>query len=73
MTKDGNVNNILVQEMFEDSKEVIRRHTSKRDCQYIGQKKKDKQWSTEHYTENDRLSNTNSSKNRQWTQVLRKG
>ena len=32
-----------------------------------------KQRSTKHYTENKRSSNTNSTKNREWTQVLRMG
>ena len=33
----------------------------------------DKQRSTKHYTQNKRLSNTNPTKNRVRTQVLRKG
>jgi len=36
-------------------------------------KQKDKQRPTKHYTENQRWSNTNTTKNRGWTQVLRKG
>jgi hypothetical protein len=31
-------------------------NTMEEDRQYNGQKKKDKQWSTKHYTENNRLS-----------------
>ena len=31
-------------------------NTMEKDRQYNGQKKKDKQWSTKHYTENNRLS-----------------
>jgi len=32
--------------------DIFRGHQSKRDRQHNGQKKKDKQWSTKHYTEN---------------------
>ena len=42
----------LIREEFKDTKEVIRIHKSKKDRQYNGQKKKDKQRSTKHYTEN---------------------
>ena len=65
MKTDDNVNSILFPERFEDNKGVIRNHTSKTDCQCIGQKKTDRQWSTKHYRENESLSNTNSSKNRE--------
>ena len=34
--------------------------------------KANKQWSTKYYTENQRPSNTNPTKNLRWTQVLRK-
>ena len=34
---------------------------------------KDKHWFTKHYTENSRLSNTNRTKTRGWTQVFSKG
>jgi hypothetical protein len=46
---------------------VIRSHKSK-----VRQWPKDKQQSTKHYTEYNRSSNTNPTKNREWTQVLRK-
>jgi len=36
------------------------------------QKKKDKQWSTKHYTETQRLSNANLTKYWEWTLLLRK-
>jgi hypothetical protein len=42
----------MVHEKFEDIKGVIRSRKSKKDRQYNGQKKKDKQRSTKHYTEN---------------------
>ena len=42
----------LIREEFKDTKEVIRIHKSKKDRQYNDQKKKDKQRSTKHYTEN---------------------
>ena len=42
----------LIREEFKDTKEVIRIHKSKKHSQYNGQKKKDKQRSTKHYTEN---------------------
>jgi hypothetical protein len=38
-------------EEFEDTKELIRIHKSKKGRQLYGQKKKDKQQSTKHYTE----------------------
>jgi hypothetical protein len=38
----------VIQEDFEDTKEVIRIRKSKKDRQYNGQQKKDKQWSTKH-------------------------
>jgi hypothetical protein len=53
-------------------KGVIRNRKSKKDRQYNGQKKRDKQLSTKHYTENQRSSNTNPTKNRGSTHVLRK-
>jgi len=37
---------------FEDTKGVIRSRTSKKEREYHGQKKKDKQGSAKHYTEN---------------------
>ena len=37
---------------IEDTKEVIGGRKSKKDKQYNGQKQKDKQRSTQHYTEN---------------------
>ena len=42
----------MAHEKFEDIKGVIRIRKSKKDRQYNGQKKKDKQRSTKHYTEN---------------------
>ena len=42
----------ILEEKFEDAKGVIRNHKSKKDRQYNGQKKKNKQWFTKHYTEN---------------------
>ena len=51
-------------------KEVIRGRKSKKNRQHNGQK--DKQRSTKYYTENERLSNVNPTKNRGWTQMLRK-
>ena len=42
----------LLQEEFEDSKNVIRSRKSKKDRRHNGQKKKDKQRSTKHNTEN---------------------
>jgi hypothetical protein len=42
----------MAHEKFEDIKGVIRSRKSKKDRQYNGQKKKDKQRSTKHYTEN---------------------
>ena len=56
-------------------KGVIRICKSKKDRQHNGQKikvQKDKQRSTKYYTENNRLSNTNLTKNRGLNQVLRK-
>ena len=61
---------------FEDTKGVIRIHKSTKNRQHNGQMKKgqqDKQRSTNHYTQNQRSSNTNPTKNRGRTQVLRKG
>jgi len=40
------------QEKFEYTKEVIKSRKSKKDRQYNGQKKKDKQWSIKYSTEN---------------------
>jgi len=61
-------------EKFENTKIEIRSRKSKKGRQYNDQKKNDKkQWSTKHYTENETLSDTNPTKNRVWTQVLRKG
>ena len=37
-------------EEYEDTKGVIRIFNSKKDKQNYSQKKKDKQWSTKHYT-----------------------
>ena len=42
----------LLQEEFQDSKNVIRSRKSKKDRRHNGQKKKDKQRSTKHNTEN---------------------
>ena len=39
--------------------------------QHHGQKKKGKQQTAKHYTDNYRSSNTNLTTNRGWTQVLR--
>jgi hypothetical protein len=36
----------------------------------MAKRKKDKQWSTKHYTENYKVSNTNTTKSHGWTQVL---
>ena len=41
-----------MQEEFEDTKGIIRISKSKKDRQYNGQKKKDKQRSTKHFTVN---------------------
>jgi len=41
-----------MEEEFEDTKGVISVRKSKKDRQHNGQKKKDKQRSTKHYTEN---------------------
>jgi len=52
-THDTHVKKVL-QEKFEDTKDVIRNHTLKRDRQHTGQKKKrqkDKQRYTKHYIE----------------------
>jgi hypothetical protein len=53
---------------FENTNGVISSHKSK-DSQCNRQMKKDKQWSTKHFTENYRLNNTNFTKNQGWTQV----
>jgi hypothetical protein len=50
-------------------KEVIRGRKSKKNRQHNGQK--DKQRSTKYYTENERLSNVNPTKNRGWIQMLK--
>ena len=42
---------LVSKEKFEDTKRVTRSRKSQKDRQYNGQKKKDKQWSTKHYTE----------------------
>jgi hypothetical protein len=47
--------NANMKEKIEDTKRVIRSCKSKKDRQYTGQKKKDKQLSTKHYTENCQL------------------
>jgi hypothetical protein len=47
-------------EIFSQYQETLK--IAKKYRQYIGQRKKDKQWSTQHYTENYRLSNTNPTK-----------
>jgi len=49
---NSNLKQHYLQEGFEDAKVVIRSHNSKKDRQHNGQKKKDKQRSTKHYTEN---------------------
>ena len=46
--KDGQYNG----EKFEDTKAIIRSRNSKKSRQHNDQKKKDKQRSTKHYTEN---------------------
>jgi hypothetical protein len=43
---------IIIQEVFEDTKGVIRIRKSEKDRQHNGKKKKVKQRSTKHYTEN---------------------
>jgi hypothetical protein len=56
-----------MREMCEDTKWVIRIRKSKKDRQKNRQKKKghnEKQRSTKHYTENQRASSTNPTKNR---------
>jgi len=66
---------LTLQEEFEDTKEVIKISKSKKNRQHSGQKKKykgTKQHSTKH-THKKRSSNTNPTKTRGWTQVLRKG
>jgi len=40
------------QEEFEDTKRVIRIRISKKNRQHNSQKKKNKQWSAKHYSEN---------------------
>ena len=49
-------------EKFKDIKRVIRSRKQKKDRQYNGQGQKDKQWCTEHHTENQILSITNACK-----------
>ena len=44
------IESIQMYEEFEDTKRVIRIRNSKKDRQHNGQKKKDKQRSTKHYT-----------------------
>ena len=57
----------LSQEEFEDTKGVIRIRHSMKDRQHIGQKKKDKQWSTKHtHKTKDRVTRT-PLKTRGWT------
>ena len=59
-------NRVVYKTSLKISKRVIRICKSKKDRQHIGQKKKwqkDKQQSTNQYTENKRLSNTNPIKN----------
>ena len=54
---------------------VIRSRKSKKDRQCNGRMKKynDKQWYRTPHRKNQRLNNTNHIKNREWTQMLRKG
>ena len=66
---------IFIQREFEDIKCAIIICKSK-DRQRNGQQKKeqkDKQRSTKHYAENKRSSNTNTTENRWWNHVFRKG
>jgi len=53
---------VVLLRKVEDTNRVIRSGKSKKDRQHNGQKKKDKQLSTKHCTENQRSSNTNSTK-----------
>ena len=64
------VSDVYVLEEFEDTKGVIRIHILK-NRQHNGQK--NKQRSIKHTHKTKRLSNTNSTKNRGWTQALWKG
>ena len=58
-------------QIFEDTKGVFRSRKSKKDRPTIQwTKEKDKQWSTKHYTENWRWSNTNAINNHGWTHLL---
>ena len=54
-------------------KGVIRIGKSHKDRQHNGQNEKDKQRSTKHYTVNKRPSNTNLTKNQEWSHMLWKG
>ena len=67
-----NIDLFFYEEKFEDTEGVIKSIISK-DRHHNGQKKKHKQRSTKRYAENKRSSNTNITKNRGWTQVLRTG
>ena len=61
-------------EKLKDTKGVIRNRKSK-DRHHNGQSNKvqrDKQWTTKHHRENEKLSNTNPTKYRGWNQVFRK-
>jgi hypothetical protein len=49
---------------LKDNKGVIKIYKSKKDIQDNDQMKEDKQRPTKHYTENQRSSNTNPTKNR---------
>jgi hypothetical protein len=51
--------------VFENTKGIVRSGKSMKDRQHHGQKKKDKQRSTKHYTENQR-SNSTSPTNNMW-------
>jgi len=61
----------IIKEKFGDTKRAIRRCKSKKGRQHNGQKVT--QRSIKHYTENQRSSNTNPTKNCKWNPVLRKG
>jgi hypothetical protein len=54
---------LVKQEMITDTKGAMIIRKSKKARQYNGQKKKDKQRSIKHYTENDTPSNTNPTRN----------
>jgi len=58
------IGSITYKNGFEDTKGEIRSRKSKNGKQCNGRKKKDKQCFTNHYIENERLSNTNSTNNR---------